>query len=67
MLDLVPTVLIPTSAAVGVVFAIILWQRVSQIQMTGGSVISDGRGREYLLEEEQRGEDEVGRRGAGRG
>jgi hypothetical protein len=67
MLDLVPTVLIPTSAAVGVVFAIILWQRVSQIQMTGGSVISDGRGREYLLEEEQRGEDEVGRRGAGQG
>jgi hypothetical protein len=65
MIDLVPTVLIPASTVVGVVFALILWQRVSQVQLTGGSVISDGRGREYLLEEEQRGEDEVRRRGPG--
>ncbi|KIY93029.1 hypothetical protein MNEG_14933 [Monoraphidium neglectum] len=54
---LVPTILIPASAAVGVLFAIILWQRVSKIQMTGGSVFRSGD-RAYLLEEEQRGDDE---------
>jgi hypothetical protein len=62
---LVPTILIPASAAVGVLFAIILWQRVSKIQMTGGSVFRSGD-RAYLLEEEQRGDDEVRRKTLGR-
>jgi hypothetical protein len=36
------------------------WSRVAQVQMVGGqSVLKGANGREYLLEEEQRG-DEVG-------
>lgn len=49
---------IPLSAILGVAFAIFLWYRVSQIRVGGGSG-SSGNGREYLLEEEQRGEAEV--------
>jgi len=49
MQDLVPTILIPASTVVGVLFAIILWKRVSQIQMTGGSVFRSENGRAYLL------------------
>ena len=58
MQDLVPTILIPSACFVGVVFALILWQRVSKVQITGGSVFRSGD-RAYLLEEEQRGDDEV--------
>lgn len=54
------TLLIPVSALAGIAFAIFLWHRVSQIKVGGGALRSDN-GREYLLEEEQRGEAEVGR------
>ena len=66
MLDIVPNVLIPASSAVGVLFAIFLYTRVSKISMGGGSVFRSQNGREYLLEEEQRGEDEVRPAGSGR-
>ena len=49
MQDLVPTVLIPSAAAVGVVFAVLLWQKVSQITLTPGSTFRSQNGREYLL------------------
>lgn len=57
--DWVPTVGIPLSAVCGVVFAIVLWYRVSLIQVRGGGARTGGSGREYLLEEEQQGEGEV--------
>lgn len=58
--DSVATLGIPISAIAGVVFAIILWHRVSQIHVGGGSASARSEsGREYLLEEEQRGESEV--------
>lgn len=47
--DMVPNVVIPTACAVGVIFAVILWQRVSKISMTGGSTFRSQNGREYLL------------------
>ena len=50
------TLLIPISAVIAIAFAAFLWRRVSQIRV-GGSRASNGR--EYLLEEEQRGEGEV--------
>lgn len=53
-------VLIPLAALVGIGFAIVLWARVSQIKVGGGHGVRSENGREYLLEEEQRGEDEVG-------
>jgi inorganic pyrophosphatase len=54
-----PDVLVPTASAVGVLFAIFLWARVSNIKLTAdGSGATNGRA--YLLEEEQRGDDEVG-------
>lgn len=57
---LVPILLIPGASILAVVFAIWLWQRVAQVQMLGGqSLLRTGNGREYLLEEEQRGEEEV--------
>lgn len=56
--DWIPTVGIPLSAVCGVVFAILLWYRVSLIHVRGG-VTRSGSGREYLLEEEQQGEGEV--------
>ena len=49
MQDLFPNVLIPSSAAVGVLFAVFLWQRVSKISMSGGSTFRSQNGREYLL------------------
>ena len=53
-------VFIPTTAAVAIIFAIILWLRVAKIKVRP----SDGHqpaenGREFLLEEESRGEAEV--------
>jgi hypothetical protein len=59
--DLFPTVFIPTSAVIAILFGIWLWQRVSSVSLTPGqSVFRSQNGREYLLEEEQRGDDEVG-------
>nr|CAC44451.1 proton-translocating inorganic pyrophosphatase [Chlamydomonas reinhardtii] len=49
---------IPASAVVAILFAVFLWKRVAAIQMTGGRVLSSQNGREYLLEEEQRGGEE---------
>jgi hypothetical protein len=46
---LVPTILIPASTVVGVIFAIFMWQRVSKISMSGGSVFRSENGRAYLL------------------
>eukprot|EP00890_Picochlorum_soloecismus_P004594 jgi/Picsp_1/5135/NSC_02498-R1_vacuolar h+-translocating inorganic pyrophosphatase len=58
--DSVATLGIPISAVAGVIFAIILWHRVSQIHVGGGSASARSEsGREYLLEEEQRGESEI--------
>lgn len=54
---------IPVSALLGIVFALFLWHRVSQIKVRGGAAVRSENGREYLLEEEQRGESEVSRGG----
>lgn len=50
---------VPISAIAGILFAIFLWRRVAQIQVRGGGALRSDNGREYLLEEEQRGEAEV--------
>jgi hypothetical protein len=55
--DWFATFLIPVSAISGVVFAMLLWWKVSQISVRGFS--SRNGGREYLLEEEQGAESEV--------
>lgn len=56
----VPTVLIPVSALLSIAFGIWLWYRVSAIKVGNGHHgLRTENGREYLLEEEQRGEDEV--------
>lgn len=57
--DSVATIGIPTSALLGIFFAVFLWQRVAQIKVRGGAAVRSENGREYLLEEEQRGESEV--------
>lgn len=61
--DAAVSALIPISAVAGILFALWLWQRVSAIPVRGSAGIRSETGREYLLEEEQRGESEV--RGAG--
>lgn len=56
----VPTVLIPVAALLAIAFGSWLWYRVSAIKVGNGSHgLRTENGREYLLEEEQRGEDEV--------
>jgi inorganic pyrophosphatase len=58
--DIVPTVLIPVSAILAIIFGLWLWKRVSAISLSPGqSVFRSQNGREYLLEEEQRGDDQV--------
>lgn len=47
------------SGIAGVIFALFLWKRVSEIRVGGGGALHSENGREYLLEEEQRGESEV--------
>ncbi|KAL6754594.1 vacuolar H+-pyrophosphatase [Haematococcus lacustris] len=55
-----PLVFIPTATVLGIVFAVYLWKVVAKVQMTGGqNVVRSQNGREYLLEEEQRGEEDV--------
>ena len=49
-------IIIPGAALLALAFGIWLWWRVSAIRVRAGPSAS---GREYLLEEEQRGEDEV--------
>ena len=53
-------ILIPGAAILSIIFGVCLWYRVSKIQVSTGSqgLRADGT-RGYLLEEEQRGEDEV--------
>jgi hypothetical protein len=53
--------IIISSALAGVAFALWLWHRVSKIHVGGGGALRAENGREYLLEEEQRGENEVSR------
>ena len=61
--DWVATWGVPASAVLGLVFGIWLWQRVAQIKVRGGGAVRADGGREYLLEEEQRGEGELGELG----
>eukprot|EP00891_Asterochloris_glomerata_P003635 jgi/Astpho2/3635/Aster-06926 len=53
-------ILIPGAAILSIIFGVFLWYRVSKIQVSTGSqgLRADGT-RGYLLEEEQRGEDEI--------
>lgn len=56
----VPTILVPASALLAIAFGVWLWWRVSFIKVGNGHHgLRTENGREYLLEEEQRGEDEV--------
>lgn len=57
--DGIATYGIPVIGFVGIVFAIFLWNTVSKIRVRGGGSLRSENGREYLLEEEQRGESEV--------
>lgn len=58
--DIVPTVVIPVFAVIGILFGLWMWRRVANIHLTPGqSVFRSQNGREYLLEEEQRGDDEA--------
>lgn len=51
---------IPVCALLAIAFGAWLWQRVAQIHLSGSSTsVRSQNGREYLLEEEQRGDDEV--------
>ncbi|KAK9833763.1 hypothetical protein WJX74_005205 [Apatococcus lobatus] len=53
------TYFIPASAVVSIIFAVWLWGRVSAVRVAPATHTRSENGREYLLEEEQRGEDEV--------
>ena len=53
------TYFIPTAAVLSIVFAVWLWGRVSTVRVAPATHTRSENGREYLLEEEQRGEDEV--------
>lgn len=58
--DTVPTVLIPGAAILAILFGIWTWIRVSAVKVgVGGGGGRTDNGREYLLEEEQRGPEEV--------
>lgn len=52
-------VLIPLAALLGIGFALFLYLRVSRVKVGGAHGVRSENGREYLLEEEQRGEDEA--------
>lgn len=52
------TAIIPVSAILGIIFALWLWKRVAKISVKPKSV-EPVSGEEYLLEEEQRGDEEV--------
>lgn len=55
--DITTHVVIPGASLIGILFAVIMWRKVAQIQVAGGQAVRGG-GREYLLEE-QRGDEEV--------
>jgi hypothetical protein len=48
------------SLCAGILFGLFLWVRVSKIKVRGAGALRSENGREYLLAEEQRGEQEVG-------
>lgn len=54
-------VFIPAAALLAIAFGAFMWKRVSAISMTPGQSVyrSQATGREYLLEEESRTDDEV--------
>lgn len=52
-------VFIPACCIVGILWAAVLWKRVSAVKVSGGTPIRGNNGEEYLLEEEQRGDAEV--------
>ena len=58
--DSVATIGIPLCAVAGILFGLFLWVRVSKIKVRGAGALRSENGREYLLAEEQRGEQEVG-------
>ena len=57
---LFPDIFIPVSAALGIIFALFLWWRVSTIRVRTGQRQTGEDGRTFLLEEELTGEDSVG-------
>ncbi|KDD76475.1 Inorganic H+ pyrophosphatase [Helicosporidium sp. ATCC 50920] len=59
MSDAYASVFTPVVSVVSILFALWLWHRVSQIKVRGGATMGTSNGREYLLEEEQRGETEI--------
>ncbi|CAK0782826.1 Pyrophosphate-energized vacuolar membrane proton pump 1 [Coccomyxa viridis] len=56
---LFPDIFIPVSAALGIIFALFLWWRVSTIRVRTGQRQTGEDGRTFLLEEELTGEDSI--------
>eukprot|EP00951_Prasinocladus_malaysianus_P023718 scaffold202417_cov42-Prasinocladus_malaysianus.AAC.1 len=59
-LDLFVNVFIPVCSLIGIAWGAVLWKRVAAVKVTGGVAVRGNNGGEYLLEEEQRGDEEVG-------
>ncbi len=57
--ELFPDIFIPVTAAIGIIFALFLWWRVSAIKVRTGQRSTGEDGRTFLLEEELTGEDSV--------
>ena len=57
--EIVPDIFVPVTAAVGIIFALFLWWRVSAIKVRTGQRSTGEDGRTFLLEEELTGEDSV--------
>ncbi|KAK9903954.1 hypothetical protein WJX75_001227 [Coccomyxa subellipsoidea] len=57
--ELIPDIFIPVTAAVGIIFALFLWWRVSGIKVRTGQRSTGEDGRTFLLEEELTGEDSI--------
>ena len=58
-LELAVNLFLPISCLIGIVWAGILWKRVSSVKVSGGTPVRGNNGAEYLLEEEQRDDAEV--------
>jgi inorganic pyrophosphatase len=57
--DVAVSFLIPICSLIGIAWAAILWKRVASVKVSGGVSVRGNNGGEYLLEEEQRGDEEV--------
>lgn len=57
--DLFVSLLIPICSLIGIAWAAVLWKRVASVKVSGGVAVRGNNGGEYLLEEEQRGDEEV--------